>query len=295
MLMQKIIPLVSLFITFVVCIPVQGESTVDSVLAPAWIERGLNRIPVSPGMTIHSVDRIVTGVGGKVLLKLSDASDLKLGENLEMSIDNIDESDGTATSIFTSIFDVLKGAFRFTTRQLGNNLSRDVTIQAGTATIGIRGTDVWGKVNQDRDYVILIEGKISIDRNAEATVIMGTAETVFDAPANEQSKEIVPIQIAELERLALETELESGTGIMTIGGKYRVHLASYQDFGLALEAVNRFRAQGYAVDSYDVEVGDNWWTRIAINNFASRSDADYFVKHLAQNLGVTDAWLNRTE
>jgi hypothetical protein len=45
----------------------------------------------------------------------------------------------------------------------------EVSIRVGTATIGIRGTDVWGKTDKDGDLVALLEGRIDITRAGQVT------------------------------------------------------------------------------------------------------------------------------
>lgn len=66
-----------------------------------------------------------------------------------------DESGG----FFDGAFNVLTGAFRFTTGLAGAERRRDVRFRVGTVTAGIRGTDIWGKAMEDvTDMILLIEG-----------------------------------------------------------------------------------------------------------------------------------------
>ena len=41
-------------------------------------------------------------------------------------------------------------------------LERDVRVKVNAVTAGIRGTDVWGKSESDRDIVCLLEGRIDV-------------------------------------------------------------------------------------------------------------------------------------
>jgi hypothetical protein len=52
---------------------------------------------------------------------------------------------------------VIAGAFRFTTSSQARK--RDIAIKVKNVSIGIRGTDLWGKSTDERDLVCLIEGK----------------------------------------------------------------------------------------------------------------------------------------
>ena len=75
-----------------------------------------------------------------------------------------------------------RGAFRFTTSVLGRQ--REIRARVGTATIGIRGTDVWGKHEDSRDFVVLLEGQIEIERDGRS-VAMSEPLSLFMAPAGQ--------------------------------------------------------------------------------------------------------------
>src|ERR1700716_3111769 len=64
----------------------QTAAVIEGVQMPAWVERteaGLapRRIPASPGMALKAGDTLSTGPGSRLLLKLSERSLVKLGEN----------------------------------------------------------------------------------------------------------------------------------------------------------------------------------------------------------------------
>jgi hypothetical protein len=273
----------------------QSASQVHSLQSPAWIDRGDNRIPLIPGPVIQASDRIQTGDGGKVILQLSEGSKVKLGEDLEMSIDSIEDNDGSISMPFIGVFNVLKGTFRFTTGLLRKDASRDVKLIARTVTIGLRGTDVWGKVEKGRDFVVLIEGKIDIDRQNTQTIVMDKPLTIFDAPSDQMAKAAEPVDMDKLGQWALETELDQGKGVISADGQYRVNLASYKNKDLANKTLTTFRQQGYAAETYEISLEGISWTPIVIIGFATRSDADYFVQNISQKFGVINAWHNRVK
>ncbi|MGH8640405.1 MAG: hypothetical protein ACRET6_01775, partial [Burkholderiales bacterium] len=55
--------------------------TVEGVVSPAWVERGGARLPLAVGMRLNDKDRVVTGAGSRLLLRLAEGSAVKLGEN----------------------------------------------------------------------------------------------------------------------------------------------------------------------------------------------------------------------
>ncbi|MFT5221487.1 MAG: hypothetical protein ACI87H_003635, partial [Gammaproteobacteria bacterium] len=150
-------PRITLFIFALLLQPLtalaSGSVVVDSLLMPAWVERGNSRIALAPGMPLKTNDQIRTGNGGKVLLKLEEGSDVKLGENVELAIESIEPATESAESVFSSTLNVLRGAFRFTTTLLGQDLRRDINIRVGAVTAGVRGTDLWGKSTGARSFV----------------------------------------------------------------------------------------------------------------------------------------------
>ena len=54
--------------------------SVEGVVSPAWVERGGQRQPVFAGMRLDNKDRVATGAGSRLLLRLADGSAVKLGE-----------------------------------------------------------------------------------------------------------------------------------------------------------------------------------------------------------------------
>src|SRR5687767_14260093 len=52
----------------------QSAAVVDGVQMPAWLERDGKRTPLAPGMELRAGDRVSTGDGSRVLLKLAEGS-----------------------------------------------------------------------------------------------------------------------------------------------------------------------------------------------------------------------------
>src|SRR4051812_9332929 len=146
----------------------QTAAVVEGVQMPAFIDRDGRRSPVSPGMALKPGDRLFTGAGSRLLLKLSEGSLVKLGENGNLQIKELEPS----KTLFRAALGVLEGAFRFTTDVVAKSRKRDINITVATVTAGIRGTDLWGKSSADKQIVCLIEGKIEVGARGEAPVAM---------------------------------------------------------------------------------------------------------------------------
>ena len=271
----------------------QAPAVVDSLQPPAWVDRDAERIPLSPGMQLGPADRIRTGGLGKVIIRFEEGSDVKIGEQVELDIVRLAPQSGPDGQVFTGALDVLKGAFRFTTSLVGANRRRDFEIQIGSATVGIRGTDVWGKATPDRDFVVLLEGSIELSRQGEPAVKMDKALTIYDAPRGQPAKPVTAVDLVELRKWALETELDAGKGVITRDGPYRVYLASFRTERRARIMQKELRNRGYAVELFQAEIDSGSWIRLGIKGFKTYADANYFRKAAGDRLGIPDAWLKR--
>ena len=159
---------------------------VDVVQSPAWVERGEQRLPLVAGQLLKDRDRVVTGSEARVLLRLSEGSAVKLGENASLRMDALGEREG---GVFTAAFDVARGAFRFTTGIFNRVQSRRaVNVRIATVTAGIRGTDLWGSSDAERDLICLIEGRITVTHPEVEPVLMDEPLSFYVAPKGQAAK-----------------------------------------------------------------------------------------------------------
>src|SRR5688572_29790003 len=164
--MKAFCPLLSAFLALAFAASAQTV-VVDAVQYPAWLERGGNAVPLTPGLQLESRDRLRTGANARVQLKLAEGSAVKLGENAQFVIERA-ENRGT----FRAALSVISGAFRFTSGAYGTGRAREVGIKVKNVTVGIRGTDLWGKSTAERDWVVLLEGRISVGSEGHPTVTL---------------------------------------------------------------------------------------------------------------------------
>ena len=185
------------------------QAVVDAVQAPAWRDRDGRAEALAPGMEVQSRDRIRTGEGSRVYLRLADGSTVKLGENGTLLAERLGPGD---SKFFSAALDVAKGAFRFTTDKLRKLSQRDVTIRVATVTAGIRGTDIWGKTEPERDFVCLLEGRITVSHKDGDTREMNEALTFYVAPRNQPPKGVEAADPETVRKWAAETEIAAGQG-----------------------------------------------------------------------------------
>lgn len=255
--------------------------------SPAWLERGGERVPLRLGAELASGDRVVTGARARVILTLEEGSLVKLGERAELDLTRL-EPPAEESGVFEGFLDVLKGAFRFTTTLAARKRSVDARIRS--ATIGIRGTDVWGKAEDARDFVVLLEGEISIEREGERYAL-DEPLSLFMAPRGAPAEPVRPVDPDDLGRWAQETEPQEGEGVRSGDGRFLLNLASFETEPGAAALRSRLGAAGHAAEVASVEVGGRTWWRVTIGGFASRADAAHLRDVLAGPFGLASPWI----
>ena len=253
---------------------VAATLSVEAVVSPAWVERGTgSREPLTPGLALRSGDRVLTGGGARALLRMSEGSAVKLGENATFGVDRLDEKNTGAGRAVSGALSVAQGAFRFTTRFFGNQRSRrDLDIRVATVTAGIRGTDLWGKGSAERDIVCLIEGKIEVEHRGEKFA-MNEPLSFLIAPREGPRLPVAPVPEAQLKEWAAETEIAPASGASRRDGKHRIAVASNIDAAAAKEAASRLRSAGYPAAVRAYRSGEVLRYDVNISGLASAEDA----------------------
>ena len=128
-------------------------------------------------------DLLRTGADARLLARLADGSEITLGENAEMLIDDFvyDPANGKGEMFVR----VVKGAFLFVGGEIENVAGgKGVQIATAVGTLGIRGTKLWGGPIDDGFGVLVLDGTVEIT-TAHGTVMVtaGTATMVRDQRA----------------------------------------------------------------------------------------------------------------
>ncbi|GAB3261199.1 FecR domain-containing protein [Chitinimonas naiadis] len=259
-------------------------TTVSAVNMPAWLERGAQSRPLLPGQELRSGDVLRTGHGARVLLELPEGSQIKLGEDAVFRIDNLNTADGKQ-SPFAAAVNVLKGAFRFTTALVAKARQREVDIRVATITAGIRGTDLWGKADEERDLVCLLEGRITVAHEQEGGFQnMDEPLSFYIAP---KGKAPLPLAKVEQDKVykewAPQTELQAGKGVSQLGGKWRLVVVVSDNQDETLRWYDQLRAAGYAAKVRPV--GQRSY-RVSLEQLGSEQDARTLGEQLHATLAT---------
>jgi hypothetical protein len=267
----------TLLLFFVLSGPVVASAApsavVEGIGLPAWVVTDGLREPLTAGRALAAGEMVITGRGSRALLRLDDGSAVKLGEDTRFVVSSARTVEG-GSPLFQATLRVLTGAFRFTTSALAKTrMQREVSIQVGAVTAGIRGTDLWGRSDADRDFVVLIEGKIGIRRDGEGEVLLDALRSLFSAPKGAPTPPIGNVTPAELAGYAAQTEIAAGSGAVVAGGIWKVTVLESGEQAVALAAYDQLRDAGYPAIIDPRGRGDAAVYRVGITGLATRADA----------------------
>lgn len=271
--------------------PAFATIRIETVQMPGWLERAGEVQPLSPGSGLQAGDVLRTGERARVVLRLDEGSQVKLGENARFAIRQASVEDDQ-WGLFRGLFEVLSGAFRFTTGALGAQRRREVDIRVGLATAGIRGTDIWGRSTGSQDLVCLIEGSIEITR-ADQRVQMDTPLSVFTAPRDGDPEPLSSVDPAQLAEWAQETEPQPDAGVLREDGRWLLQLAASRSVAGVQGLVRRLRQAGYAADTVPAEIDGVTWQRVVIAGFISLAGATAAGGAVRERFNLPSVWVKR--
>lgn len=269
-------------------------ASVEALQPPVWLERGGQRTALATGQAVQQGDRFITGAGGRLHLALADLSVVKLGENARLDLPRLafKPVPDSTESLFSSTLSVVKGALRYTTRELGKLRPREVDLAIGpTLTAGIRGTDVWGNADSQKDLICLLEGQIDVSSGEAARLRMDQPGTFYVVPQGLAALPVAPVLAEKLASWIPQTELRSDDATLTARGSYMVGLQSSTDADSAQAAVRTFAELGYATEIVRARVGGKTWYRVVISGLEDHAQAQRFAARLKQTLGLQSPWV----
>lgn len=260
-------------------------AVVDAVQAPAWVERGDKRLPLTPGLELTNRDRVVVGSGARAFLQLADGSTVKLGEGSELSVNALGRRD---SGVFTAALDVAKGAFRLTTDALRKlQGARAINVRIGTVTAGIRGTDIWGRADAERDFICLLEGRITVTHPLGEAAELTEPNQYYGADKGQPPGPVGSVDRVQVAKWSLETELADGVGTQQRGGRWGLSLGARASEGEALDLFDRGRAAGYQFKIVPHRTSEGpYQYELRLGQILTEREARLLADRLARDLNV---------
>ncbi len=264
--------------------------SVEAMQMPAWYDRDGQSYPLKPGTKLFSGDIVRTGNSARALLRMEEGSLIKLGEGAKLNFTTLKPA-AKKEGVFAALLNVARGAFRFTTTSLGKNRKRNIDVKIGAITAGIRGTDIWGSANTEKDILCLIEGEISAQRDGEAAFPMTDPLSFYIVPKDKPALPVAPVPEAKLAKWAEETETQQGWGLLTTEGKWAVNLMSLQNASAASKQQQQLNEAGYATQIQKTVINEQSWLRLRIEGFSTREDATRFANTIDSQYGIQQPWV----
>lgn len=263
---------------------------IEGLQPPAWLERAGQKQPLRPGMVLRESDVVETGKGGRLLIALADGSFVKLGEQAQLSLESLKEHDAQ-DGVLRGLFEVLKGAFRYTAGAAAHLRQRDLQVQIATTTVGIRGTDVWGRSQDGGATVCLIEGRIRVQNPARGEFEMDQPLSFFVAPREGEPQPVVPVDPEKLKQWSAETDLALGHGVLLPGGGWIVQLGSHADEASARAVAKQLLDSGVPVELTTVQLKSRTFYRLRVSGFDTQQDARTFADSIRGWPGIPKPWV----
>ena len=248
---------------------------VDAVQSPAWLERGGRAVALSPGTALEPNDKVVTGANARVRLKMAEGSAVRLGEKAQVVIERAEDR-----GLFKAVLQVLDGAFRYTTDPVSKTRPREVAIKVKHVSVGIRGTDVWGKSVEAQDLVCLLEGQVSVGSEGHPTVTLDRPRDFYRKPRG-GTPEVASVGAEQLATWQKETAVD-GEGEPIDGKGWRIVVATFVQRDPALKLVRALRGAGFAAEVSGAEK----YTLVVINQMANEAQARAVMGNLRGLPGV---------
>lgn len=282
---------------FLLPLGLQADSSVSihSINYPVWVERDDFQIPMKPGAELFSGDVLKTGSTGRAWLELEDGSVVKLGQRASFEIKEAGITEQEGQSVLEATFGVLKGAFRYTSNFFKsiNRPEKKIAFNVGAITMGLRGTDVWGRSADNEDFVALLDGAIEVSSEGSDSVMMEQPLTLYRKAKGEPADPVAEVTMETVEQLAPETELSEEDGIASENGRFEIVMMSLSDPENIGPMRIFFGQSGYAIDTRQATVEEVAYSRIVLPGFNTVNDAKNQIEVLQSELGLSGLWIQK--
>ncbi len=131
---------------------------------------------------VRKGERIVTGPVGRLLVGFLDGSEISVGADADITLDDLVFSpDEEKVNRF--VVSIASGAFRYLSGKIGRLNAPEVVLRTPLATIGIRGTHVLAIVDENNaGCIVLLEDPRSKGKPSALTVTADGKTVIVDRP-----------------------------------------------------------------------------------------------------------------
>jgi Ca2+-binding RTX toxin-like protein len=170
------------------------------------------KVQLNQGDPVYQGDVIESGDDGAIKMLFVDKTTFALGDDARLSLDELVYN--PATQEGQSQFSILKGVFVFASGQIAKTDNTQMTVLTPVATIGIRGTEVSGKVSESGAQITVISGTVTVSTNGGTTTLGAYGATTTVTNINDAPSTPFTLNSTEMTQLySSVTSVSSGTGL----------------------------------------------------------------------------------
>lgn len=263
------------------------NALVETVQAPAWVERAGKRIPLTVGLALENRDRLATGEGARIEVLLADGSAFKLGENSLVTVNALHQGEN---GLFTSGLDLKSGDLRLIAHDYEEApVRRAINVRFGEVTAAVRGeADLTGSAEVDRDAVALRDGWAVFSHPQGMATQLDTPLQVFAAAKAQPPEPVVSVDRFQGAAWALKTDLLYDAGTQQKAGRWMLRFGVFDKEPL-LALCDRLIQAGYAAKILPVSVSGNLRYELRLINLVTEREARSLSERLAATLQLPPA------
>ena len=266
---------------------IRGSLEVEALQMPAWVVQDGQRVPLAPGDSVAAAQLVVTAAAAGLALRLPEGSLLRLGEKTRLGIQRLEVSPVEGRLAVRSELRLFDGFFRFSTSDVAQAIGqREIQVHLRTATVAIRGADVWSMTDAMHDATCLLEGRVDLVTRDQGALTLDQPTAFWARFFDQPARPVGHATPDELARFLHATELQPGRGVAVVDGRWRVVAAAVPVKARARALAARLQAEGYpAVVRTRPGLG-RITHEVRIRQLASQDDAAAVLKKISGIDGV---------
>ena len=174
--------LMVLFVASIAAAQPVPAGVVERVQGQGLAVQNANVRPLTPGAEVFVGEILSTGSDARLEIRMHDDAIFTLAAETSFVI--VDFTFGGAANEPRAFLLLMEGAFLAVSGSIALADNGDMTVQTSVATIGIRGTTVWGGPLDGLFRVVLLEGTLATVANADGVVELNQidAGTIITGP-----------------------------------------------------------------------------------------------------------------
>lgn len=264
------------------------NALIETVQAPAWLERAGKRLPLEAGMQLQNRDRLLTGPAARVVVLFADGSAFRVGERSELLVNAMRQAEGGRQ--FAGGIDLKAGDLRLISHDFTEApVQRAINVRFGEVTAAVRSeADLTGSAEAARDAVALRDGRALFNHpTASGATLLDTPLQVYEAKTGAQPR------VYSIDRFAgatwgLRTQPFYDGGTQQANGRWWLRFGVFAK-NEVLGYYDRLRAAGFAPRLVPLLVGGQYRYELRLTNLVTEREAQSLAERLANELQLPSA------